>query len=179
MTRESCRHIRQAIETRNFINWQGLSPDCSAQELFTDIPPDVLSTLADRPTRKLGDDFRSAAFVLLDLAGYYRPMTSFRDQQLILFDAMNPELEGGFVPLYNDLGEPTEKLDWHYGTLAIPSGEWVYAKRGITVFLNTTADKALHVALYQPTTAQEYQRVLRPHLQKKTRPKRSSSYGMP
>jgi len=168
MTQENCKQIRQAIETQNFLGWHGLAPECTAQELFSNIPSD----LTDKPVRPLGDDFSPAVFVLLELAGYYRPMASFRDRQLILFDAMNPELAGGFAPLHTDLGEPAARLDWHYGTLSIPTGEWVYPNRGITVFLNTTADKALHIALYQPTRLSEYQRALRPHLQKQIRPLR-------
>jgi hypothetical protein len=165
---KNCESIRQSIETRNFLDWRGLPQGCTAQDLFSNIPED----LSDRPVRPLGSDFSSATFVLLELAGYYRPMASFRNNQLILFDAMNPELAGGFPPLHQDLGEPATRLDWHYGTLSIPTGEWVYPERGITVFLNTTADKALHIALYHPTTLSEYQRHLRPHLQKHIRPLR-------
>ncbi|MBD2198158.1 MULTISPECIES: hypothetical protein [Calothrix] len=164
----NCESIRQSIETRNFLGWRGLPAECTAQDLFTNIPTD----LSDRPVRPLGSDFNQAIFVLLELPGYYRPMASFRHNQLIMFDAMNPDLAGGFAPLHQDLGEPATRLDWHYGTLSIPTGEWVYPERGITVFLNTTADKALHIAVYQPTTLSEYERNLRPHLQKQVRPLR-------
>lgn len=165
MIQNNCESIRKSIETRDFLDWHGLPQGCTAQQLFPNIPDD----LTDRPVRPLGDDFSPAKFVLLELAGYYRPMASFREHQLILFDAMNPELSGGFLPLHKDLGEPATRLNWYYGTLSIPTGEWVYPERGITIFLNTTSDKALHIALYQPTTLLEYQRSLRPHLQKHVR----------
>jgi hypothetical protein len=168
MTQQNCQQIRQAIETRNFLGWQGLSPECTDRELF----PNISSDLTDRPVRMLGNDFSPAVFVITELTGYYRPMVSFRDRQSILFDGMNPELAGGFAPLHQDLGEPADRLDWYYGTLPISGGEWVYPSRGITVFLNTTADKALHIALYRSTTLSEYQSKLRPHLQKKQRPLR-------
>lgn len=168
MTQESWASIREAIETRNFVGWQGIPKGCTAQNLFDDVPDD----LSDRPVRRLGDDVRSAKFVLLELEGYYRPMVSFREGQFILFDAMNPELAQGFAPLRDDLGEPAARLDWYYGTLEIPDGEWVFPERGITVFLNTTADKALHIALYRPTMLKKYRKRLRPVLRKRLRPMR-------
>lgn len=168
MTKLNCTDIRNAIAARDFIGWQGIPPSCSAKDLFDNIPDD----LSGRPSRPLGDDFQASVFVLLELDGYYRPMASFRDNKLILFDGMNPELKDGFAPLYNDFGEPAARLDWHYGTLAIPNGEWIYPERGITVFLNTTADKVLHIALYQATNLREYQRALRPMLKKTLRPRR-------
>lgn len=171
MTKNNCAAIRKAIETRNFLGWQGLPAECTAKELFDNIPDD----LSDRPTRSLGDDFQSATFVPVELEGYYRPMANFRQGQLVLFDGMNPDLAGGFAPLHKDLGEPAARLDWYYGTLEIRAGEWVYPERGITVFLNTTADKALHIALYHSTTLAEYNRILRPHLKKKLRP--SGQFG--
>jgi hypothetical protein len=63
-----------------------------------------------------------------------------------------PELEGGAAPLIADLGLPATRLDGDYGTLPIAQGEWPYPLRGVTLFLNTTSDKVLHLALYQPTT---------------------------
>ena len=37
--------------------------------------------------------------------------------------------------------------------MPVDDGEWIYAARGITVFVNTDPDRVLHVALYAPTTA--------------------------
>ena len=70
-----------------------------------------------------------------------------------------------------DLGEPDERHDYTFGTLAVDDGEWVYAARGITVFVNTDPDRVLHVALYAPTTATDYAERLRPHLAKRLRPR--------
>ena len=170
MPSPDCAAIRQAIEGRQFVGWRGLPAGCAAGDLFDDFPTD----LTDRPTRPLGDEFRPAVFVLLTLPGYYRPMASLRDGALVLVDGMNPELAGGVAPLLDDLGEPAARFDWHYGTLPIAAGEWVYPERGITVFLNTANNKALHIALYQATTLKDYQRTLRPHLRKEPRPMRQS-----
>jgi hypothetical protein len=162
MSDTACTAARRAIEQRNFIGWRGLPPDCQPRELFPNLPAD----LQGRPVRYLGEEFRDAVFVPLPLEGYYRPMASFDGDRLILFDGMNPELAGGFAPLKADLGNPAARLDWYYGTLKIADGEWVYPERGITVFLAPEVEQALHIALYQPTTLDDYLKNLRPHLRK-------------
>ncbi len=159
--------IRNAIENRDFVGWKGLPDSCSPDDIFEDFSGDLING-ASRP---LGKSFKRAIFSVVNVAGYYRPTINTRDGVLILFDGMNPELAGGFVRLHEDLGEPAARLDWAYGTLKIPLGEWVYPERGITVFLNTTADKALHIALYSPADLETYVNVLRPDLSTKRMPR--------
>jgi len=166
MANADCVAVRRAIETHNFVGWHGLFAACSAQDLFDGIPDD----LSDRPARLLGDEFRPGVFVLLTLPGYYRPMATFQNGQLVLFDGMNPELAGDEALLRKDLGNPEAQLDWYYGTLEMRSGEWVYPERGITLFYSMETGKALHVALYQPTTLADYRRGLRPNLRKTPTP---------
>ena len=161
---ETCAAARKAIETRGFVGWQGL-PACTGDQLFDGFPAD----LSDRAKRPLGSSFSSAVFVLLELPGYYRPMANVRDGKLILVDGMNPEI--GDVPaLLADLGEPKAKLDWDFGTLPFSEREFVYPERGITLFLNTERDKALHVAVFAATDLETYLETLRPHLRKTRRP---------
>jgi hypothetical protein len=160
-----CAAARAAIEQRDFSGWRGL-PDCSPATLFDQ----RIDDLADRPRRSLGRRHRSVPFVLLDLAGYYRPMASVANGKMVLFDGMNPELGDKLAPLLTELGAPDASLDWDYGTLSIPDRELVFAKRGITIFLNTNRDRALHIALYAATTVESYLESLRPTLLKKRRP---------
>ncbi|MDQ2807307.1 MAG: hypothetical protein M3Z04_10420 [Chloroflexota bacterium] len=163
----SCTTARQALETRDFLDWQGLPDACTAHDLWADVPQD----LSDLPRRLLGDKAEAAVFVLLDLPGYYRPLASFCAGKLVLFDGTNPELAGGFAPLRANLGEPVARLDWYHGTLPIPAGEWVYPARGITVFVNTTAEEILHIALYRSTSLATYCSSLRPNLRKRLNPR--------
>lgn len=166
---DACAKARKAIQTREFVGWQGFPPHCTASDLFANLPH-LPSDPADRPVRPLGENFQRAVFQVLDLPGYYRPTVSFRDDALVMFDAMNPDLALGFAPLEADLGAPAARLDWYYGTLEMPGGEWVFPARGITVFLNSTFDRALHLALYHPTSLATYLADLRPHLRKHVRP---------
>ena len=102
----------------------------------------------------------------LEVHGYYRPMVSAREGVVVLFDGMNPQLDGGWPSLARDLGEPEAKLEWIDGSVPTPDGELVYAARGITVFLDTDMT-ARHIAVYQPASIDEYVKTLRPRLGKK------------
>lgn len=156
-----CKGAATHIANRDFVGWRGIPPGCGAAELFGPPPPD----LAARRPRELGDDRVPAMFWMLELVGYYRPVASIVGGEPVLFDAMNPELAGGFAALRDDLGAPGGRLDWERGVLAIAGGEWVYPERGITLFVEPgAADTALHIAVYHPTTLEHYRRMLRPHL---------------
>jgi hypothetical protein len=169
MTIDACQAAARAIRERQFVGWRGLPGGCTPAALVPGLP-DPLPELADQPARRLGSDASSAAFVVLELPGWYRPMASFRGGSVVLVDGMTPELAGGAAPLLADLGAPAAKLDWDYGTLPIAHGEWPYPERGVTLFLNTTSDKVLHMALYVPTTLEVYLRTLRPPLAKRPAP---------
>lgn len=162
----SCDEARRALEARQFKAWSGLPSGCAPDTLFG-------VALDDRwGQRKLGSDFTPVRSRLLDWPGYYRPMASVRDGTAAMFDAMNPELDGGWAALAADLGKPEATFDWWYGTVEMPGGERVYAARGITVFINRDGDDVLHLAVYAPTDVATYQRTLRPDLHKKPMPKR-------
>jgi hypothetical protein len=157
-----CTKARDAIVKRSFVGWQGLPAKCHSKDLLPEIPAD----LNDWPDRYLGDDFQKTKFAVLTMEGYYRPTASLIGEEIVMFDGMNPDLPGGFAPLQADLGEPVERFDWFYGTLEIKAGEWPFPDRGITVFLNSTADRVLHIALYHPAAMSSYIHTLRPPLRK-------------
>jgi len=159
--RRRCEQARRRIEQVALEDWDGL-PDGCRPETFG--APAETEQWALRP---LGEEFERAHFRVLEIAGYYRPTISVRDGAVVLFDGMNPAFEGDPAAF----GSPGERLDYAHGTLPVPAGEWVYAERGITLFVNTTADTLLHVALYAPTSVPEYRARLRPHLGKTLRPR--------
>jgi hypothetical protein len=164
----TCDEGRERIARVSFVGWAGLPPGCRPGDLFERFPRE---DPADWPRRPLGEDYEPVAFAQLDLARYYRPAANLRDGALVLFDGMNPQLDGGLEPLLADLGAPAVRLDYAHGTLGVGSGELVFCDRGITLFVNTTGDTALHVALYHVTTVDDYRRRLRLHLGKTLRPR--------
>lgn len=156
----TCDEARMAIETRRFLGWSGLPADCSTDAMFgvTFVPDDW-------PERMLGTE--ATRWHILDTPGYYRPMVSARNGIVVLFDGMNPELDGGWARLAKDLGEPETKLEWMDSGVSTPAGEWVYPARGITVFLDTQTNTPRHLAVYAPSTLDVYERALRPKFGKK------------
>jgi hypothetical protein len=162
-----CNKAIQQIQNLDFHSWTGLPADCDWTELTGPLPSDW-SEIAQR---SLGSEFREAKMIMLPIQGYYRPSMSFVDGKAVLFEAMAPEFpEGGDAALIAEMGSPAARLDWDFGTLPCPASEFVYPKRGITLFLGDDLKKVLHVALYAATSLEEYNRVLRPRLGKTLRP---------
>lgn len=166
MTPSTCDTARRAIEARRFIGWQGLPPACT---------PDQLVGVAFDETwglRKLGDRFEPTRMRLLELAGYYRPLVNVRDGAVVMVDGYNPELDGGWPALASDLGTPEASRDFVHGTTPMAAGEHIHAARGITVWVNPDNQFVVHVAVYAPTTVDDYLARLRPSLSKQPTPRR-------
>jgi hypothetical protein len=157
----TCDDARTAIETRRFVGWAGLPERCSTDAMFG-----LAFDREEWPERTLGSV--ATRWHVLDISGYYRPMVSAREGVVVLFDGMNPELDGGWATLAKDLGEPETKLEWMDSGVATPAGEWVYPARGITIFLDTQTNTPRHVAVYASTTLDDYLERLRPKFGKKT-----------
>jgi hypothetical protein len=51
----------------------------------------------------------------------------------------------------------------------MPAGEPVFARRGLTIFLNPENQVVAYITVYVPTTADEYARRLRPPREKRPR----------
>jgi hypothetical protein len=160
---QDCESARRAIEARHFAGWDGLAPGCTPLALFG-VPLD--DSWGQLP---LGETFQPTRSRLLDLAGYYRPIAHVRETCVVMFDCTNPSLDVDWAALMADLGPPELQLDWVLGTLDMPRGEYVYAGRGITVFLNPANDFVKHICVYVPTSAAEYRTSLRPNRAKRYR----------
>jgi len=51
----------------------------------------------------------------------------------------------------------------------MPAGERVYAKRGLTIFVNPENHAVVYISVYVTTTVDEYARRLRPPREKRAR----------
>ena len=161
---QTCEAARKAIEARRFIGWRGLPAGCTPDALFG------VSLDGQWGELPLGENFEQARSRLLDVGGYYRPMTYVRDGNVVMFDGMNPTLDDGWTRLSDSLGQPEATLDWVHGTVGMSGGERVYASRGITVFLNPENDFVIHISVYVPTTVEEYIKRLRLNREKRPLP---------
>lgn len=157
----TCDAAKQAIEARRFVGWRGLPPGCAPEVLFGVKLDDTWGVMP------LGSSFEKARSHLVELTGYGRALAYVRDGAVAMFDAMAPQLDGGWPALSTDLGAPEATFDWVFGTIAMPAGELVYAKRGLTIFLNPENQAVAYISVYVPTTVQEYARRLRPPREKR------------
>ncbi len=160
----ACEDARLTIERRHFVGWRGLPPDCTPEALFGVALDDGWGE------QQLGADFEPARTRLLEIDGYYRPMAYVRDGRVAMFAGMNPELETSWKELSDDLGPPEAVLNWTHATTEMEGGERVYARRGITVFINPHNDFVVHLSLYLPTSADVYVRRLRKNYGKRPLP---------
>lgn len=90
----------------------------------------------------------------------------FRGNDLLLADARRPALPGGVDGLLASLGSPEARLDSYLGTLEIEESEWVYADRGLTIFVNPSNRRLLRIAVYRPASLAEYREALRLNLKR-------------
>lgn len=159
----TCDAAKHAIDARRFVGWLGLPAGCA---------PDALSGVRLDDTwgaMPLGSSFEKARSHLVELPGYGRALVYARDGAVAMFDAMAPQLDGGWPALSTDLGAPEATFDWMFGTVAMPAGELVYANRGLTIVLNPENKAVAYISAYVPTTVEEYARRLRPPRDKRAR----------
>lgn len=159
----TCDAAKRAIESRRFVGWRGLPAGCAPDAVFGIKLDDTWGAMP------LGSSFAKARTHLIELEGYGRALAYVRDSAVALFDAMSPDLDGGWPALSTDLGAPDATFDWTFGTIAMPAGELVYAKRGLTIFLNPENRVVAYITVYVPTTIDEYARRLRPPREKRPR----------
>ena len=161
MTTLTCDDARRAIEARQFQGWRGLPTDCTPKAVLGFELDDTWGLMP------LGSSFERARSHLIQLSGYGRSLAYARDGALVLFDAMAPQLDGGWPALAADLGAPDATFDWTFGTVPMPGGEHVHASRGLTIFLNPENQVVAFVSVYAPTTVDDYARRLRPFREKR------------
>jgi len=157
----SCGAAKLAIEARRFVGWHGLPTGCASDAMFGIKLDDSWGL------QPLGSSFEKARSHVVELAGYGRSLAYARDGAIVMFDAMAPKLDGGWPALAADLGAPEATFDWIFGTIAMPAGELVYAKRGLTIYLNPENQAVAYITVYVPTTIDDYASRLRPPREKR------------
>src|SRR5262245_16483738 len=131
---------------RDFRGWSGLDPRTMLHDVaeafeVDDVPqPGVL-----------GSEERAAGWVTVAAGGYPEGIRVWLDQMdVLLLDGPDPELPEGLPALLDALGEPEARLDSYLGPLRVEGGEWVYAARGLTVYVNPENMLLLRLAGYGP-----------------------------
>jgi len=88
---------------------------------------------------------------------------------VVMFEAGMPELADDLPTLLASLGPPDEVADFVFRDVTMAGGEHVFARRGVTLFVNPENQRVLHVALYSPTTVAAYRDRLRLDLSSRRR----------
>jgi hypothetical protein len=94
------------------------------------------------------------------------------NEEVQLFDAVGVQLPEEPKALLAKLGEPDHKLDSYLGLLRLEKSEYVYLRRGLTLFLNPDTSAVLRIAAFAPSSLEEYQASLRLDLEMKRLPAR-------
>jgi hypothetical protein len=92
------------------------------------------------------------------------------DDAVVLLDATDLTLAEELASLLGALGEPEAKLDSYQGTLEIAGNEYVYPRRGLTLYVNPDHDALLRFAVFSPTSLALYRQNLRLDLRMKRLP---------
>ena len=139
--------------------WRGLAPRCSLTDL-----KQVLEVPDGRPgSGSIGADRRELSWLWSVGNGFPDSIRVWLDgDQVVLLETKVVGKPADFVALARKLGEPAAKLDSFFGLAAIPKGEWVYPDRGLTLFVNPEDHDPWRVAVYRPTTLEDYKKRLRP-----------------
>jgi hypothetical protein len=82
--------------------------------------------------------------------------------RVFLVTFSNPQLSETHQEILRALGEPEAKLEPGVGFHA-DAHQWIYAARGLTLFVREHLDEIARVAVYRPTTASYYENYLGGH----------------
>jgi hypothetical protein len=148
----------QALAERDFSRWSGLPDDGSLIDLTSRFSKQGEWS----GVGELGE--RDAEYLWIDVAGYKNPLRVwYEGDRVLVIDVENPEIKNP-GKLLVQLGQPEAQLNTWQSLVPRHSGEWVYAKRGLALFLDPSTRLIFHLAVFPPTTLADYQKNLRINL---------------
>lgn len=165
-SKDSCEAALALVAAGSFQAWQGLPPGCSIDDLTRRFGASLGTARA-----ALGEDLLPTDFMVFELSGQSRPLRAFVEHgRVLLLDLEYPVLGDDADTLRAALGAPEAQLDFPWNVLVLEQAEWVYPRRGLTLFINPDTRKVLRWAVYTPTDLATYQRRLRLQLAERELP---------
>jgi hypothetical protein len=158
---EGCSEVIRRLADGKLAGWSGLPGDCSHQELSS-----VLSGGEEEGNGRLSE--LPVRFRMYRAAKQPELIQAWFDGhgRAFLLTFSNPELSGSHEDLLRDLGPPEAKLEPGIG-LHADTHQWIYASRGLTLFVREHLNQIGRIAVYHPTTPSYYEEHLggrdRPH----------------
>lgn len=157
-TNLECQKTLRQFASRDFSAWQGLASECRRVDLESLFPSDNDWT----GSGMLGT--RSYDYFWSPVTGYENPVRVWLNgESVALLEVEAPEITNS-RELLDELGEPDARLDAYRHTVRVPGGEWVYASRGLTLFVYPPDALIYHLAAYAGTSLEHYEQNLRPSL---------------
>jgi len=164
----SCEAALELLAASSFQAWQGLPLDCSIEDLTRHFG----APLGGPARAALGEDMLPTDFMVFQMSGQSRPLRAFEEQgRVLLLDQEYPVLGDDADTLRAALGAPEAQLDFPWNVLVLKEAEWVYPRRGLTLFINPDTRKILRWAVYAPTDLVTYKRRLRLQLAERELPR--------
>jgi hypothetical protein len=151
--RMSPETVLQAFVQGDFTGWYGLAHPTrlsDAEHLFE-------VEHGWRGRGRLGSDREEHDFVYSKVKRSERPLRLWlRRNDIILIDREYPPITRSLTTLLSDLGTPEAKEDSYLGMLLLAGSEWIYASRGLTLFLNPENASLLRIAAFEPSDLASY-----------------------
>jgi hypothetical protein len=152
------------IVTRDFREWHGLPEQASVEDLATISIVDA----ERRATGWLGESKRRTEWLPATVTGYDQGVRLWVEQglnRIVLLDVERPSLKTELDVLIDAIGAPVAKLDSYLGTFRLQDSEWIFASRGLTLYVNPETGALLRLAVYPATDLEKYRHNLRLDLQ--------------
>jgi hypothetical protein len=153
-----CRDALTALAQDGVEGWRGLPAGCAPDELapaITDLDPSP--GMADLGLRKAF--FRSGT--LAASGAEVQVWTTTDEREVPMIAIADPSFLPTGRAAVDRLGEPDARLDSARGTVPLAASEWVYAGRGLAVFVDPDTGAVWRVTLFRPCTLEEYEDELR------------------
>ena len=160
----ACAAALEALLEQGADAWRGLPTGCHPGEIpIADL--DLSPGMADLGRRK-------AFFRFGALAGSPVQLWTTTDEQEVLMLAVeSPPFVATGSAAEEQLGAPERRLDSARGTVPLPQSEWIYAERGLAVFVDPDADQAWRATLFRTCTPEEYEAEFRVDLLERRLPR--------
>ncbi len=148
-----CQKRFEIIKNANYINWTGLPEMCHFQEFSEKF--ELISSHVGKGY--IGKKNVPINFLTFKLPGILSPSRLWLDNdefiKMIELD-FPPFID--FIQLAKEIGEPSYKVDYYFGSVCIKNGEWIYPERGITFKLNADYERVIKILLYSPVSFEHY-----------------------
>ena len=149
-----CASVWAQIGAREFREWRGIPVDCDYRD-FDQWFPRLSDAIGNG---SLGRQILPSTFrVHVDQNHDHNLKVWFRGAaDLVLIEIKYPNLPYSGRDLSQRLGDPQARIDYFLDVMPIRSGAWVYAERGITVFMDVDHAQVMSLALFHPCDLTDY-----------------------